>query len=438
YNEVETQLQTLFKSGLSDLLTRFEFESIWFRNTLLNLRYIPNQQLGSSEMLLSHYKSCYKGCPAILVGAGPSLRKSLPLIKALSKYCLVVAASTAVKPLLKSGISPQIVHLLDAQVHTLLHLRGEDLSKTAIFADLVCHPKLTEALPNSKFVFSTTAKYYYDAAGKPIQLQTSGAKLAEQHFGPIGSLQSGGSVTTSAFDLLRFFEASPIILVGMDMAWTHRQLHCVGTHHYEKWSTIQNRLKSYEQINETLIQKRVSEPVASLNDGQTILGDHVLNLYRSWFEESIRNLPDLQVWNLTADGALIAGAYRPKSLKAEPLLKELSINETDNCNSKAQNIDEQAQKLKKYKSDLLTNIANSIYSLLKSLQNGDLNTPNQIEEFFQRYPDAIALRKKADSYIKRNYEKLTNERRQAILHKYLKRELEKIDRWLKYRVINNL
>lgn len=434
YSQVEAQLQTLFKSGLSDLLTRFEFEPVWLRNTLLNLRYIPERQSGPSEVLLSYYKSRYKDCPAILVGAGPSLRKSLPLLKSLSRHCLIVAASTALKPLLKSGIHPHIVHLLDAQPHTLLHLRGEDLSKTVIFADLVTNPKLTEQLPQARFVFSTTSKYYYDASGQPIQLHTSGAKLAQNQAGSIGSLQSGGSVTTSAFDLLRFLEASPIFLIGMDLAWTHHQLHCVGTHHYEKWTVIQNRLQSYENINETLIRKRVSEPVASLIEGKTTMGDHVLNLYRSWFEESIKNLPGLPVWNLTVDGALIHGAYRPQSLNVESISNHFSIIGSTQCYSKAQKIVEQAPHLLKQKSHLLTEFMNSTLQLIEALNKPDFDAANQIQDFFALYPDAIALRKKADSYIKRNSDTLTDERRKIVLQKYLKRELERLSRWFEYRV----
>lgn len=441
YREVEGRIHGFLKSGLSDLLTRFEFESLWLRNTLLNLRFLPphdsvreqsptpqsgssperSTQLPASPALLAHWQGCWKG-PALLVGAGPSLRESLPLIKALAPHSLIVACDTALKPLLRSGIRPQIVHVLDAQPHTLLHLRGEDLTDTVIFADLVVHPHLPEKLCAS-FVFSTTAKYYFDAAGRSVQLQTPGAALAQKQSGEIGSLQSGGSVATSAFDMLRFFEASAILLIGTDMAWTHRQLHCVSTHHYEKWAGAQHRLQSLEHINESLMQRRQLQPVESVNGGSTA-GDHVLDLYRHWFEESIGNLPDLPVWNLTADGALINGAYRPAALDSQSVLAELRDRRLL-YNGSAQRIFAEAPPVTERRSDILNAFAGDLATFFSTEP-----TDQTLSEFFERYPDALALRKKADSYIKRNADRLRKERRQAVMQKYVGREVRRLRRWM--------
>jgi hypothetical protein len=437
YREIEIRIHEILKSGLSDLLTRFEFESLWLRNTLLNLRFLPQhagtescsppypspsgQSTPASPALLAHWKGCWKG-PALLVGAGPSLRQSLPLIKRLSPHCLIVACDTALKPLLRSGIRPQIVHVLDAQPHSLLHLRGEDFTDTVIVADLVVHPHLPEKL-RAPFIFSTTTKYYFDAAGHPVRLRTPGAILAQKQCGEIGSLQSGGSVATSAFDMLRFFEASVILLVGTDMAWTHRQLHCVSTHHYEKWSGLQHRLQSLEHINQTLIQRRITHPVEALNGGQ-VPGDHVLDLYRHWFEESIASLPDLPVWNLTADGAFIKGAYRPASLNPEYVLEELRNRNLIQAPS-AKQVFAGVPPVTERRSDILEAFACDLVAFFSNEPSGQ-----NLTEFFERYPDALALRKKADSYIKRNADRLTEERRQAVMQKYVGREVRRLQRWL--------
>lgn len=412
YRDVESRIHGFLKSGLSDLLTRFEFESLWLRNTLLNLRFLPHSP--DSPALLAHWKSCWKG-PALLVGAGPSLRQSLPLIKALSSHCLIVACDTALKPLLRYGIRPHIVHVLDAQPHTLLHLRGEDLTGTVVFADLVTHPYLLEKL-HAPFVFSTTAKYFFDAAGQSVQLQTPGASLAAKQCQEVGALQSGGSVATSAFDLLRYFEASPILLVGTDMAWTGRQLHCVSTHHYEKWAGLQHRLHTLEHINEALLQRRQLEPVESLRGGD-IPGDHVLNLYRHWLEESIANLPDLPVWNLTANGANIKGAYRPPKLDAESIVNELKRHGFLAMPS-PDHIFTSVPHAKEQRSPILETFLHELASV----------DPTD-EDFFERYPDARALRKKADSYISRNADRLSEERRRAVIEQYAGREIKRLLRW---------
>lgn len=448
YRETEARVQGFLKSALSDLLTRFEFESLWLRNTLLNLRYLPpsvqaghgeardgdtniDGGIAASPVLLSHWKNAWADRPALLVGAGPSLRKSLPLIRSLADRCLILACDTALKPLLRAGIRPQGVHVLDAQPHTLLHLRGEDLSDIVIFADLVVHPHLAEKLGPAKWIFSTTAKYYFDAAGRPVQLQTPGAAMAGTHAGSIGALQSGGSVATSAFDLLRFLGASPILMAGTDLAWTWRQLHCVGTHHYEKWLGSQRRTQPLEHTNEALIQRRVRSAVPGLS-GHDVLGDHALDLYRHWFEESIAGLPELPVWNLTADGARIAGARRPASMSDFSVADVSSLPPTASVSPA--HVFADAQPLHRSDAPALRAIYARAKQALEDLTEGVSTAEDAFDRLVQEFPEMNALRRRADSYLRRNADRLDASRREAVLRRQGGKELKRLLRWLDGRI----
>jgi len=160
-----------------------------------------------------------------------------------------------------------------------------------------------------------------------------------------------------------------------------------------------------------------------VNGGSTS-GDHVLDLYRHWFEESIGNLPDLPVWNLTADGALINGAYRPVALDSQSVLAELRDRRLLQSRS-AQSIFAEAPSVTERRSDILEAFAGDLATFFSTEP-----TDQTLSEFFERYPDALALRKKADSYIKRNADRLTKERRQAVMQKYVGREVRRLRRWI--------
>ena len=55
----------------------------------------------------------YKGKPAIIVSAGPSLRKNKHLLKEMAGKAVIIAVQTTLQPLLEMGIEPNFVTSLD-------------------------------------------------------------------------------------------------------------------------------------------------------------------------------------------------------------------------------------------------------------------------------------------------------------------------------------
>ena len=77
--------------------------------------------------------------------------------------------------------------------------------------------------PDASIFLILTAKFQVDASGKPFREVTAGGDIVTEKIGDIGDVQSGGSVATSAFDILRQMGFSPIYLVGQDLAYTGRR-----------------------------------------------------------------------------------------------------------------------------------------------------------------------------------------------------------------------
>ncbi|MCG6148625.1 DUF115 domain-containing protein [Leptospira levettii] len=314
YKELEDKTQTVFSAKMSDLLTKFEFERLWIKNSVYNLVHAENSP--PIKFPISFLRDKFKGLTAVLVSAGPSLRKNLSWLQEVRDKVFILSCDTSLKVLIKAGIKADGVVTLDAQTNSFFHFMGESLREIPLFADLVSSPTLLREPMFQTVVHSVTAKYQVDAEGSLVREVTAGGELAEHVFQDVGDIQSGGSVATTAFDMLRFMGFGSVYFLGQDLAYSGREIHSTGTHHNEKWLTLVSRKNSLERINEVIIRKRETRFVPSCS-GNEVLTDYVLDLYRHWFEESATSVKEMSLWNVNEDGAEIVGipSLSPKAAK---------------------------------------------------------------------------------------------------------------------------
>ncbi|TGL47865.1 DUF115 domain-containing protein [Leptospira meyeri] len=318
FRELEEKTQTVFSAKMSDLLTKFEFERLWIKNSIWNLIHVGKKS--PVRYPISSLKDKFQGLTAVLVSAGPSLRKNLPWLQSVRDKVFVLSCDTSLKVLIKAGIEADGVVTLDAQTNSFFHFMGESLRKIPLFADLVSSPTLLREPMFHSVVHSVTAKYQVDAEGTLVREVTAGGELAEQVFREVGDIQSGGSVATTAFDMLRFMGFTSVYFLGQDLAYSGREIHSTGTHHNEKWLTLLSRKNSLERINEVIIRKRETRFVTRAGGEDSVLTDYVLDLYRHWFEESANSVAEMKLFNVNEDGAEIAGI---QSLSPKKALEKL-------------------------------------------------------------------------------------------------------------------
>jgi len=318
YDSILKDIKEYISSKFSDLLTRFEFEENWVGNIFKNLHNIY------TSVPVRELFGKFKGMPGIIVSAGPSLKKNVMCLKELQDKALIVSVDTALHVLQKNNITPHLVMTLDSQKYSLKHFMGLKNFEPVLIADVVCYPRVVDYYKGKKII-STTSKYYTDESGKVRRETTPAWDWVEQHTGSIGDIQSGGSVATSIFDLFLNLGCSPIILVGQDLAYTGREIHCTGTYHNDEWLPKTTRVLNLETINQNVIRKRKIKYVEAYGCKGKVISDFVFDIYKYWFKDSAGKI-DIPVINATEGGAGIRNTE-------EKSLKEIVINAKNPANS---------------------------------------------------------------------------------------------------------
>lgn len=299
YDELFRDTSRYVSSKISDLLTRLEFEERWVENIVRNLPHL------FTSTRVHRLFGAFRNLPGVIVSAGPSLRRNVRLLAEMKSRALIVAVDTAAPVLQKAGIVPHLIMTLDAQKHSIKHFLSLRVGGAAICADMVSCPQVLRDFRGRRIV-STTSKYYTSSRGDLEREATPLMEWVERHAGPVGDVQSGGSVATSAFDLLLNLGCSPIVLVGQDLAYTGREIHCSGTHHNDGWLPGVSRVSNLDTINQNILRRRKIKLVPAYGGSDSVVSDFVFDLYRGWFEDSARKVK-VQVINATEGGARIDG-----------------------------------------------------------------------------------------------------------------------------------
>ena len=236
----------------------------------MNNNFEKNRLLNDNSITDLQNQWC--GQPAILVSAGPSLNKQLPLLNKIQEESSIpiCAVGTAVKPLLQSGITPEIIVLIDPNPATLDQLTTIDLPETPLFYLSTAYHETIQLHTGPRRILFQNG---FDKA----------VSLAEQRKEPL--IKSGGSVATALLDVLVFFGANPIAVVGQDLAYTNNLSHTDGAHAQKEISGSLKVLDYYQK--------------------EQVMTERNLNSFRKWFQNYVKTKKNIHFFNCTEGGAYI-------------------------------------------------------------------------------------------------------------------------------------
>lgn len=183
------------------------YAHIFFRNSLLNLKR------EGAAFLANRLKGAFKGVPVIICGAGPSLAKDLERLKTLYDRALIISAGSAIAALSCAGVPFHMAMAIDPNEEEVSRFKENVAFETTLVYVSRLHHDVFNTLNGSCGVLHTPN------GGKALQtlkeaLGATGEALA-QGFG-----LDAMSVTTTALELAVTMGCGPIILTGVDLAYT--------------------------------------------------------------------------------------------------------------------------------------------------------------------------------------------------------------------------
>ena len=273
YQNVYSNIISFFNRKLANQATYKRFTDLWFQNLLSNLPLLAQAKP------ISYLKKRFPQRLAILCGAGPSLLDDIHIIESLQQHAIIASVDTAVNTLVQCGIQPDIVLSVDPQYLSHYYIRDYVLRsqyQTIFVVDPVCAPSMLRMVaPEQLYYFNT----FYNLAHRYFpQLSTDA-----------GTLAFGGSVSTTAYDFLTFLGCNPILLSGLDFAYTYGLAHVKGSPlellHLYRYNRIQTlELQNYRQVHALALRKikLVDEPLA-----QKVYSNDKLILFHKWFTDRL-------------------------------------------------------------------------------------------------------------------------------------------------------
>lgn len=276
--------------------TGTRFNTVTAKNLLENAKYLCDGY--KTTQLITVIP---RDIPGIVVAAGPSLNKNIRELKKAKGRAFILAVDTAVKPLLKEGIVPDMFALVDPKKPLDL-VNMEEVKQIPLLTALSASSEILQ--------FHIGMKFFYN----------EGYKFAEEIFSKSsakhGFVSCGGSVATSAFSLLYKIGVKSVILVGQDLAYTDNKSHADGT--------FRDVIEKSDTSKFITVEGNYEEKVPTRPDFKIYLDWY--NMYIKGCKEQVK---EFRVINATEGGAKIEGTeiMTLKDAIEQECTKEVNIQE---------------------------------------------------------------------------------------------------------------
>ncbi|MEL7633404.1 MULTISPECIES: 6-hydroxymethylpterin diphosphokinase MptE-like protein [Sporomusa] len=255
----------------------------------------------SENVDVAKLKDAFVGIPAFVVAAGPSLDKNIGKLKEAQGKGIIIAVDTIVQKLLQNGITPDFVCTVErgAIVWEYFYENQDFPPNMHLVSSLVADPRIVEKFKHRAVLPLRSSVREYFWLGEKL-----GASL--NHY-----MWMGASCAHLAVGLALHVGASPIVMVGQDLAYGEKGTHADGTVYDKK------------PINEETEVLTVPGYYGGLVKTRKIWLE-----FKQIFENMFRTT-DRMIINATEGGAKIAGTSQQSltNVIAEYCTKEFSVLE---------------------------------------------------------------------------------------------------------------
>ncbi|MGI9256457.1 MAG: motility associated factor glycosyltransferase family protein, partial [Salinispira sp.] len=273
FDEVQT-LQKVYGSRKNmNRNTLKRFGSRWVENLLSNFLFLEEQRS------INEMRGMFFGFPALLLAGGPTLEAVLPLLPELRVRMIILAVDTALPRCRESGVEPDFLMVVDPQYWNTKHFEHsfQELpppqNRSILISESSAHPRT--------FRLIGTVPYF---CGSLFPL----GALFEQALPPRDRLGSGGSVSTTAWDFLKYIGTSTIYIAGMDMGFPGQRTHFHGSYFEEMIAMSGTALSPAETAAVDYLYSG-NPKYRKTFSGETLLSDSRMDLFCQWFEKRLKD-----------------------------------------------------------------------------------------------------------------------------------------------------
>ncbi|MCG3085218.1 MULTISPECIES: 6-hydroxymethylpterin diphosphokinase MptE-like protein [unclassified Anoxybacillus] len=293
YQNVFEHFSDILKNHVFNIGNDLNDTLLGIKNELKNLKHVLTRPC------LKALKDKYKGKPIICVSTGPSLDKQLPLLKQVKGKAVIICAESAMRVLLKNGISPDVVCILERIENSFkLSVEGVQIPQETVLAGLtVIDPRIFDYWP----------KYFI-----PIfKNNLANSRFINDAFDNLGELYCGNSVAHMCYMLANYIGGDPIIIIGQDLAYSDD-----GTTHskdsfynFENDQGIDDNIRT--KIQESLLSEGMHNKTVYLDGyyGGKVRSRLLWQQFLIWYEHHVSSSRARTI-NATEGGVHIKGTER--------------------------------------------------------------------------------------------------------------------------------
>lgn len=329
----------------------------FFRNFYPNLLDLPKAYWGNG--LFGQFKQI----PAIICGAGPSLNKNIHLLDGLKEKALLFAGSSALNALIPKGILPHFGVAIDPNQAQLPRVAIAQPHQVPFFYRNRLFHRALQAISGPRLYLTGTGGYNLSEWFEK-ELEIEGENLDEGH-----------NVVNFCIEIAQALGCNPIILVGVDLAFTNQQPYADGVA-----ANLNLTEKDFKTNEDFESQPLLKEDI----DGQPVYTLWKWITEAEWIADFAKNHSETTVINATEGGIGfkdIPNQSLDKALHSYSALKENLQEKVEQAIAQQSlsfiSSSHLIELVKVFQSsldnciELLTRLINSSHELLVQIQNGE-------------------------------------------------------------------
>ncbi len=290
----------------TSVVTTMVQTEVTVRNGLMNAEhYVAGA--GRGDEGICDLEGLCAGRPAIVVSAGPSLRRNIHLLRdpAVREKCVIIAVQTALKTLLAEGIKPHFVCALDYhEISKRFYdgLTAEDVAGVTLVAEGKVNAAVLDAYPGPVRM----------AADETLDLLLPPALRGEH-----GRIRAGSTVAHLCYYLARHLGCDPVILTGQDLAFTDGVYYGEGAAIHQVWAAELGPFRTLEMMEwERIARSKRSLRAVRDRDGERLYTDEQMATYRVQLERTFAEDAERGFTTLDAsEGGAVKANADPVSLR---------------------------------------------------------------------------------------------------------------------------